>query len=33
MATQSSYVSTVVINTKLNFKQIRGALHLDILFG
>lgn len=33
MATQRSYVDTLVINIKLNFQQITGLCILDILFG
>lgn len=33
MATQSSYVSTIVINIKLNFRKITGLCILDIFFG
>lgn len=33
MATQSSYVSTLVINIKLNFQKITGLCILDVLFG
>lgn len=33
MATQRSYVDTLVINIKLNFQQTTGLCILDILFG
>lgn len=33
MATQRSYVDTLVINIKLNFQQITGLCILYILFG